>query len=75
MSSATSTSEEVRLPSEAKTARRDAAFQPWHFFILASLMAATFAVVLSRQSTPEHLVLMSLTIATAGLAAAGSIGR
>jgi hypothetical protein len=71
MSSATSTSEEVRLPSEAKTARRDAAFQPWHFFILASLVAATFAVVLSRTSTPEHLVLMSLTIAAAGLAAAG----
>jgi hypothetical protein len=71
MSSATSTSEEVRVPSEARVARRDATFQPWHFFILASLMAATFAVILSRQSTPEHLVLMSLTIAAAGLAAAG----
>jgi hypothetical protein len=71
MSSATSTSEEVRVPSEARVARRDATFQPSHFFILASLMAATFAVILSRQSTPEHLVLMSLTIAAAGLAAAG----
>jgi hypothetical protein len=49
----------------------DAGFRPWHFFVLASLMAATAAVVMSRQSTPEHLILISLTIGTAGLAAAG----
>ena len=34
-------------------------------------MAATGAVIMSRQSTPEHLVLVSLAIASAGLAAAG----
>jgi hypothetical protein len=49
----------------------DAGFRPWHFFVLASLMAATFSVILSRQSTPEHLVLISVTIAAAGFAAAG----
>jgi len=49
----------------------DAGFRPWHFFVLASLMAATAAVVMSRQSTPEHLILISLTIGAAGLAAAG----
>lgn len=49
----------------------DAGFRPWHFFVLASLMAATAAVIMSRQSTPEHLILISLTIGTAGLAAAG----
>jgi hypothetical protein len=46
-------------------------FRPIHFFVLASLMAATAAVVMSRQSTPEHLILISLTIAAAGLAASG----
>ena len=46
-------------------------FRASHFFVLASLMAATAAVVVSRQSTPEHLVLVSLTIGAAGLAAAG----
>ena len=46
-------------------------FRPWHFFVLASLMAATAAVIMSRQSTPEHLILISLTIAAAGFAAAG----
>jgi hypothetical protein len=33
-------------------------------------MTATVAVVMSRQSTPEHLVLISLTIAATGAAAA-----
>ena len=55
----------VRLPETAAT------FRPSHFFVLASLIAATAAVIMSRQSTPEQLVLISLTIAAAGLAAAG----
>jgi hypothetical protein len=49
----------------------DAGFRPWHFFVLASLMAATVAVIMSQQSSPEHLILLSLTIAAAGLASAG----
>ena len=67
--------------SDASTARTSdvparppettATFRPSHFFVLASLIAATAAVIMSRQSTPEQLVLISLTIAAAGLAAAG----
>jgi hypothetical protein len=48
----------------------DAGFRPWHFFVLASLGASTAAVILSRQSAPEHLILISLTIGAAGAAAA-----
>ena len=60
-----------RSPTPAR-AGRDAGFRPWHFFVLASLIAATAAVILSRQSTPEHLILISLTIGAAGVAAAAS---
>jgi hypothetical protein len=59
---------DVRPKSEAA---QPSTFRASHFFILASLMAATVAVIISRQSTPEHLVLISLTIGAAGLAAAG----
>jgi hypothetical protein len=59
----------VRLKADAAAA--DHTFRASHFFVLASLMAATAAVVASRQSSPEHLVLVSLTIGAAGLAAAG----
>jgi len=53
------------------TSTDDPGFRPWHFFILAALAASTIAVLMSRQSSPEHLILISLTIAAAGAAAAG----
>ena len=78
MSSVTSTSATDQVGAEVPRPRAggarvqpDHTFRASHFFVLASLMAATAAVVMSRQSTPEHLVLVSLTIGAAGLAAAG----
>ena len=44
-------------------------FHVTHFFVLGSLLAATVAVVLARPSAPEHLIVVSLTIGAAGLAA------
>jgi hypothetical protein len=52
-----------------RTRNHDASFQPWHFFVLLSLVAATVAVLVSRRSAPEHLVLISLAIGAAGAAA------
>jgi hypothetical protein len=47
----------------------DAGFHVWHFFVLLSLLAATVAVSMARQSTPQHLILISLAVGAAGLAA------
>jgi hypothetical protein len=76
MSSATSIKQLEKVRSEAREQNgpqptADAGFRPWHFFVLASLMAATAAVIMSRRSSPEHLILISLTIGAAGAAAAG----
>ena len=73
MSSATSIKQSARLKPRATETREDAepGFRVWHFFVLLSLMAATLAVVMSRQSTPENLILISLTIGAAGFAALG----
>jgi hypothetical protein len=60
----------ISTKSTPKSDADDAGFKPWHFFVLASLAAATVAVVMSRQATPEHLILISATIGAAGLAAA-----
>lgn len=54
-----------------KTRPDDAGFHAWHFFVLASLIAATVAVVMTEQATPESLVLISLAIGAAGAAAFG----
>jgi hypothetical protein len=58
-------------PQPARRGSVDQGFLPWHFFVLASLMAATAAVIMSRQARPEHLILISMIIASAGFAAAG----
>jgi hypothetical protein len=49
----------------------DQSFRPAHFFVMASLILATAAVVMSRQTTPANLILISLAIGAAGAAAAG----
>jgi len=63
MSSETSTSKAV--PSKEE----DQGFHASHFFTLLSLLAATVAVVMARPNAPENLILTSLTIGAAGLAA------
>ena len=58
------------MSSEISIETKDEGFRPWHFFVLVSILMATVAVVLARQSSPGHLILLSLTIAAAGVAAA-----
>jgi hypothetical protein len=73
MSSATSLDQVGLDPAAARQRDQDppdAGFRPWHFFVLVSLAASTVAVLMSRRSTPEHLILLSITIGAAGLAAA-----
>jgi pyruvate/2-oxoacid:ferredoxin oxidoreductase beta subunit len=72
MSSATSINDTdaESLTRSSRASSSGDSLRPWHFFVLASLMAATAAVVLARESTPEHLVLISLTIGAAGFAGA-----
>jgi len=53
-----------------KTGASREGFRPWHFFVLASLVGATAAVVMARQPSPEHLVLLSFTVGAAGVCAA-----
>src|SRR3954466_3070557 len=64
MSSATSTKKPV-----AESTVEDPGFQATHFFVLLSLLAATVAVVMARPNAPENLILISLMIGAAGLAA------
>ncbi len=76
MNSEISIEADGRIPAAVPlvTPRPDDGFRPWHFFVLASILLATVAVIIARQSTPAHLILISLTIAAAG-AAAGAFYR
>jgi hypothetical protein len=50
--------------------RPDSGFQPWHFYFLTSLAGATWAVIVSRQTHPAALLLISAAILAAGLVGA-----
>jgi hypothetical protein len=63
MSSATST--EHAAPATAA----GTVFRPWHFFVILTLLAATAAVLTARRTSPENLVMLSLTVFAAGAAA------
>ena len=56
-------------PTPPVDSKRADAAQPWHFFVVASLAAATLAVVVSTRTAPEHLVMLSVTVFAAGGAA------
>jgi hypothetical protein len=71
MSSATSIDRERDVPAGEAEAPPKEAFRPAHFFVMASLILATIAVVMARQSSPANLILISLAIGAAGIAAAG----
>jgi hypothetical protein len=69
MSSATSIDDAVASTDAGKDRGATSTFSAWHFFILLSLIAASVAVVLAQQNSPENLLLISLTIGAAGAAA------
>jgi zinc-ribbon domain len=59
------------LTEDARAARpvdRDAGFRSWHFYILLSMVAATVAVMLTRDTHPAALLLLSAAVVCAGLA-------
>jgi hypothetical protein len=50
--------------------RRDLGLEPWHFYLLLAMGAASWAVVASHETHPAALLLLSAAILGAGLVAA-----
>jgi hypothetical protein len=44
-------------------------FQPWHLFVIATLFASSAAAFATRGTSPANVVLVCLTVLTAGVAA------
>jgi hypothetical protein len=56
------------ISTERGSARAaDAGFQPWHFYILLSMVGATAAVIVARDTHPAALLLLSGAVIAAGL--------
>ena len=70
MSSGISIEEDRLKPASPETLRPGDGFHAWHFFVLASILLATVAVFAARRTSPENLILLSITVAAAGAVAA-----
>ena len=53
--------------TERPAAKDRAAFQPWQFYILLAMLGATAAVIVSRNTHPVALLLISAAVVCAGL--------
>ena len=53
------------------TSTDSSTLRPWHFFVLAALVAATVGVFIVGDTTPSSLVLLSAAIGSAALAGLG----
>jgi len=53
------------------TSTNSSTLRPWHFFVLAALVAATVGVFIVGDTTPASLVLLSAAIGSAALAGLG----
>jgi len=70
--SATSTERDAvrrARPATVKPAETQSGFRPWHFFILVSMTGATAAVMLSANTHPVALLLLSAAVVCTGLVA------
>ena len=65
-SSATSTEPAPRRPAAPAA---DAGFHPWHFFALLSMIGATAAVMMARDTHPVALLLLSAAVLASGFVA------
>ena len=50
------------------TSTDSSTLRPWHFFVLAALVAATVGVFIVGDTTPSSLILLSAAIGSAALA-------
>jgi hypothetical protein len=53
----------------AKSEATASTFQPWHFYVVATMLAATGAVLVARETRLENLLLISAAIFAVGLVA------
>lgn len=52
--------------TERGSSRSDSGFQPWHFFMLLSMLGATVAVWRSQDTHPAALLLLSAAVIASG---------
>ena len=64
--------EKADLPSEAQRAKEDPFLQPWQFFLLGGMLAATATVIVATGQAPANIIILSLTVVAVSFVGLGA---
>ncbi|HEX6162881.1 MAG TPA: zinc ribbon domain-containing protein [Vicinamibacterales bacterium] len=60
------------LPSEAPGAKEEPFLQPWQFFLLGGMLAATATVIVATGQSPANIIILSLTVVSVSFVGLGA---
>ncbi|MBY0494645.1 MAG: zinc ribbon domain-containing protein [Cyanobacteria bacterium] len=60
------------LSSEARRAEEEPFLQPWQFFLLGGMLAATATVIVATGQSPANIVILSLTVVSVSFVGLGA---
>jgi len=60
------------LSSEAHRAKEDPFLQPWQFFLLAGMLAATATVIVATGQSPANIIILSITVVSVSFVGLGA---
>ena len=60
------------LSSEAQSAKDDPFLQPWQFFLLGGMLAATATVIVATGQSPANIIILSLTVVSVSFVGLGA---
>jgi hypothetical protein len=65
-------SSEEDLSPEAQNAREEPLLQPWQFFLLGGMLAATATVIVATGQAPANIIILSLTVVSVSFVGLGA---
>lgn len=60
------------VEGEARGAKEDAFLQPWQFFLLGGMLAATATVIVATGQSPANIIILSLTVVSVSFVGLGA---
>ena len=60
------------LSSEAQGAKEEPFLQPWQFFLLGGMLAATATVIVATGQSPANIIILSLTVVSVSFVGLGA---
>ncbi|HUQ88947.1 MAG TPA: zinc ribbon domain-containing protein [Vicinamibacterales bacterium] len=60
------------MSSEARSAKEEPFLQPWQFFLLGGMLAATATVIVATGQAPANIIILSLTVVSVSFVGLGA---